>query len=247
MRIQLIAAAFAGASFTGVLHAEEVGAPASYMSKGSIGIGLEYGQEQFGLRRAEGFNIPEFQYDVKMKFTSLKASYALADGIAISLRGGKLTDGETVGANNNGPTNIKGTGAEGDLLGVGLDAVLWQKGGFSVGLNARYTEYSWEGNQTRGTNPGRDSVELNSAQAALGAGYTVFNSLIAYGGVRYQRLQGATLFVRANGVPQNRADLKDDDPWGGYLGVRYQSPWKFSVGAEMQSADSWNVNLGLLF
>jgi hypothetical protein len=250
MRVQLIAAAFAGASFAGVLHAEEVGAPVSYMPKGSFGVGLEYGSEQFGLRRAEGFGIPEFQYDVKMKVTSLKASYALADGIAITLRGGKLSDGETVGANSNGATNINGTGAEGDLLGLGLDAVLWQKGAFAVGLNARYTEYSWEGNQTRvggSTSTGRDTVELSSAQAGLGAGYTFFDSLTAYGGVRYQRLSGSTLYVRSNGNQRNRADLKEDDPWGGYLGVRYKSPWKFSVGAEIQAADSWNVNVGFQF
>jgi len=248
MRFQVKALALACATFAAAANAESIGPPVAHMKKGTIGAGVEYGTYDFKLKRDEGFN-PSFDYDVTgMTATSLKAAYGLVDGIAISGRIGTLGDGETDGANTNGAHRIKGQDASGDLWGISLDAVIWQSGSLAVGLMARYSELSWDTHETRNANSGRDNVNLTATEGALGVGYTLFGSLTPYGGVLFQKLKGNTRFSRDT-PPSNRSDspLESRESSFGYVGVRYQSPWKVNAGIEFLTNSTWRASLGVQF
>lgn len=247
MRFGVMAVAVAGAMFAAASKAETIGPPVADVKKGTIGVGLDYSTYDFKLKRDEGFN-PTFDYDVTdMKATSLKAAYGLMDGVSVSLRAGSLGDGETKGANSAGANRITGTDASGDLWGIGVDAVVWKGGAFSVGLMARYTEFSWDTHETRNANSGRDGVNVNAIEGALGVAYTVMGSLTPYGGVLIQKLRGNTRFVRDNGNNRSDSPLESRESSFGYAGVRYQTPWKVSVGVEVLTNSTWSANVGVQF
>jgi hypothetical protein len=233
--------------FAAASHAETIGPPVADVKRGTIGAGLDYSTIDFKMKRDEGFN-PTFDYDVTdMKATSLKAAYGLMDGISLSLRAGSLGDGETDGANSSGAHRIRGTDASGDLWGVGLDAIVWKSGAFSVGLMGRYTEFSWDTHETRNANSGRDSVNVTALEAALGVGYTFMGSLTPYGGILLQKLSGNTRFVRDDGSNRSDSPLEGRQSSFGYVGVRYQSPWKVNLGIEMLTNSTWSANVGVQF
>jgi len=246
MRVSLIAGALAGALFTGASYAQSIGAPVTDVKKGTFGVELEYGKQEFKLSRGN-FAPPNFDYDITdLKTTTLRASYAFADGIALSFRAGQLSGGSINGKNQNG--TIRGTDVDGDLFGIGLDALLWQRGALAVGLTARYTQYGLEGGETRNTNVnGRDNVDLTSTQGGLGVSYTGMGAFRPYAGVVGQKINGKTVFVRANGTVTNENPLKQRDSMFFYAGLRYQTPWRISVGAEVASNSSWYANVGINF
>ena len=247
MKAGLVGGALVGAMCVGVAQAEPVGAPASDAKKGSFGFGLDYTRTDFKLKRQEGIGNPDWDYEVtEMKGTGLRASYALVDGIRISGGAGNLKGGKTKGANFNGPTGITGENADGRFWFVGGDAILWQSGPLAVGLAGRYTDYDWQTSEVRGSNPGTDHVSLNATQGSLGVGYTFMSSLTPYGGVAVERLSGDTLFVQSSGSIRREARLKNNGTYG-YVGVRYQTPWKVAVGIEAQTNSSWSANLGINF
>jgi len=247
MRFGVMVVAVAGAMFAAASHAETIGPPVADVKRGTIGAGLDYSTLEFKMKRDEGFN-PAFDYDVTdMKATSLKVAYGLVDGVSLSLRAGSLGDGETDGANSSGAHKIKGTDASGELWGAGLEAVLWKRGDLSVGLTGRYTEYSWDTHETRNTNSGRDNVNVTALEAALGVGYTFLGSLTPYGGVLFQKLKGNTRFARDNGANRSDSPLEGRQSSFGYVGVRYQSPWKVNVGVEFLTNSTWSVNAGVQF
>ena len=247
MRVALIGGALVGAMCVGAAQAEPVGAPASDIKKGSFGFGFDYTRTDFKLKRLEGIGNPDWDYEVSdMKGTGLRAAFGLADGVRIWAGAGKLTGGKTKGASFNGPAGITGNNADGRFWAFGGDAIAWQSGSLAVGLAGRYTDYDWQTEEMRGTNPGTDHVSLNATQASIGVGYTFMGSLTPYGGVLIERVRGGTLFIQSSGSIRREANLKDNGTYG-YLGVRYQTPWKLTVGIEAQTNSNWSANAGIQF
>lgn len=248
LKVTAIAGAIALLAAT-ASKAETIGAPAADVKKGTIGVGLDYGEQEFKLSRGN-FAPPNFDYDITDLTTiGLQARYGIMDGVAVSVRASQLSGGKIDGRNQNVNGRIRATDVEGDMWGVGIDAVLWQSESFAVGLMGRYAEYNLEGKETRtggGSSSGRDNINLASTEGALGVSYTVAG-FTPYGGVLAQRMSGKTLYVQTPGGPTNENPLTNRNSTFGYAGIRYQSPWKVSVGAEFRTNSSWFANVAVNF
>jgi len=246
MKNKLVAGALASTMFVGVGQtAEIVGAPNSNVKKGSVGLALEITEQKLEMDRDDGFGRPIRPYNTDIRSRSLKASYGVSDGTAISFRLGKLGNGTTLGETSNGPNTLRATAENGDLWGIGVETVLHQSGPFTFGLNGRFTQISYGGEVTRPNNKGTESVKLLSGDLGLGLGYAVSGALTAYGGLLLQKLRGDNLFFTPG--TSNNTVLSESQNSIGYIGARYQLPGRFSMGVEVHTNSAWGANVGVQF